>query len=550
MQRRQFLPLAGLPLAAALPAATRRPNVILIITDDQGFGDLSLHGNPHLSTPNLDSIGRDGARFTQFHVCPVCSPTRACLNTGRYNYRTRVVDTYLGRSMMDPAETTAAEVFRSNGYRTGIFGKWHLGDHHPMRAIDKGFDEAVIHDGGGIAQPSDPPGGGSYYDPLLLHRGEVKKYPGYCTDIFFNEAMRFMEANRERPFFTYIATNAPHDPLQIDESYVREFDGKGLDQNTAKTYGMIRNLDDNAGRLMQHLRKLGLEQDTILIYMTDNGPQRARYNAGMRGIKGTVYEGGTRVPFFLRWPARVKPGTQVDRIAAHVDVLPTLINACGLKLPKPVRHDGLNLMPLLNATPPATWPDRAIFSQWHRGDAPEPFRNASVRTQRYKLIEGRELYDMDADPAESKDIAAQNPEIVSRLRRTYEEWFKDVSSTRGYDPPKIHLGTRHENPVRLTRQDWRGKQAGWAADSVGHWEVDVRAKGRYEIRLIAQKPNAEGEARLTAGGVSESRPLRPGSAEVVFESVELPAGPARLEATLSSGGKTLGVLYAEIRRIG
>ena len=229
--------------------ATRPPNVIVVISDDQGYGDLSLHGNPHLTTPNLDRVGTESVQFTQFQVCPVCSPTRSSLMTGRYNYRTGVIDTYLGRSMMWPDEVTLAEMLKPAGYTTGIFGKWHLGDNYPLRPVDQGFDESVVCTGGGLTQPSDPPGN-LYTDPLLKVNGKWERRSGYCTDIFFNETIRFLERNRRNPFFVYLPTNAPHTPLQIADEYWKPFAAKGLDETTAKVYGMCRNLDDNMGRLL------------------------------------------------------------------------------------------------------------------------------------------------------------------------------------------------------------------------------------------------------------------------------------------------------------
>ncbi len=334
------------PLVAPAFAQGRRPpNVILCISDDQGYGDLSLHGNPHLQTPNLDRIGTEGVQFTQFQVCPVCSPTRSSLMTGRYNYRTGVVDTFLGRSMMYPDEVTLAEVLRTAGYRTGIFGKWHLGDCYPMRAMDQGFDESVVCTGGGLTQPSDPPGN-RYHDPMLKVNGRWEKRQGYCTDIFFRETIQFIEKNQRQPFFAYLPTNAPHTPLEIEDAFWKPFAQKGLDEVTAKVYGMCRNLDDNMAKLHESLERLGLVENTILIFMTDNGPQQPRYVAGMRGRKGTVYQGGIRVPFFMRWPARLKPG-RIGRIAAHIDVMPTLAEACGAKAPADRKIDGRSLMPLL-----------------------------------------------------------------------------------------------------------------------------------------------------------------------------------------------------------
>jgi arylsulfatase A-like enzyme len=546
MRRRDFLAGAGMAATVSFPVrgAARKPNVILVISDDQGFGDLSIHGNPVLETPNLDRVGREGVRFDQFHVNPVCSPTRASLMTGRYYYRTGVVDTYLGRSMMWPDEVTLPEILRQGGYRTGIFGKWHLGDHYPLRANDQGFEEAVVLHGGGIGQPSDPPGGDHYTDPTLYRNGVAFKSKGYCTDIFFDSAMQFAERNRSKPFFAYIATNAPHDPLEVDEKYVAPFRGK-VDEVTAKTFGMIRNLDENMGRLIAKLDSLGLAQDTILIFMTDNGPQRQRYNAGMRGIKGTVYEGGIRVPFFMRWPRRFQAGTVDTRLSAHIDILPTLLEACGVKAPKDLKIDGHSMFGGRDD-------NRTLFFQWHRGERGRLFEACCARNSRYKLVNGVELYDLQADPAEQTNIAAGNPEVVAKLRAEYEAWFRDVASTRNFEPPRIWLGDPHENPVLLSRQDWRGPEAGWDAKSIGHWEVDVRKPGRYEVEfLFATAAVASEQIRAGLGSVKQTVALQAGSKSVKVQFIGVAQGAGRVEAVIENAvlGTRRGVQYAEVRRV-
>ncbi len=544
LSRREWLSASSVAL---LQAPTRRPNVLIFITDDQGYGDLSAHGNPILRTPNLDSIATDGAQFTQFQVCPVCSPTRASLLTGRYNYRTGVVDTYLGRSMMYPEEVTMAEYLAGAGYRTGIFGKWHLGDCYPQRAIDQGFQEAVICKGGGIAQPSDPEGN-RYFDPILHHNGVEKKYRGYCTDIFFDQAIDFISRHRREPWFCYLPTNAPHGPLQIADEYVRPFQGKGLDDTTAKVYGMVANLDQNAGRLLAKLRELDLDRDTILIYLTDNGPQQIRFNAGMRGRKGTVYQGGIRVPFFLRYPRAVKAGTKIGQAAAHIDVLPTILEICGVR-PKSGQpaFDGRSLAPLLHGDA-TRWTDRTLFTQWHRGDEPVLFRDCAARTQQYKLVNGKELYDLTADPAERNDLAAALPEIAARLRRETEAWFKDVSSTRGYAPPRIQIGAPQEAMTILTRQDWRGPAASWEPAGLGHWEVQFVRAAQYDFRFRMPAITAAGKATLKVGEISLDVPMAAGAAEAFFAGVNLPAGPARLEAFLETGGLQRGPHYVDVKR--
>jgi arylsulfatase A-like enzyme len=540
LTRRQFLSTPA--FAVQTSRSPRPPNVIILMTDDQGYGDLSLHGNPHLKTPFQDQIGAEGVQFTQFQVCPVCSPTRSSLMTGRYNYRTGVVDTYLGRSMMYPEEVTLPELLSQAGYRTGIFGKWHLGDNYPMRSIDQGFEESVVCKGGGVGQPSDPPEN-SYFNPILQRNGKPERYDGYCTDIFFREALQFIERNQRQPFFAYIPTNAPHTPLTVDDRYWKPFREAGLDETTAKVYGMIVNLDENVGRLLGKLGSLELERNTILLYLTDNGPQQPRYNAGMRGRKGTVYQGGIRVPSFLRWPARLKPA-RIDRIAAHIDIMPTMLEACGVALRRDLAIDGRSLMPLLRGESSA-WPSRTLFTQWHRGDEPELFRACAARTQQYKLIDGKELYDLEADPAESTNISAQKPEIAADLRRQTEAWFQDVSSTRGYAPPRIYLGTAHENPVTLTRQDWRGVKATWEKGGLGHWEVDVRKAGRYQITL--RMPGAPaGEASLEVAGKQFKTTVNASATEARFDSIDLPAGPTRLEASLPGGS---GPHYVDVRTV-
>ncbi len=542
--RRSFLQAAtAAPVAAR--ATGRRPNVVLIITDDQGYGDVGCHGNTRIHTPNMDRIAREGVQFTRFHVSPVCSPTRSSLMTGRFNYRTSVVDTYLGRSNLHPDEVTMAQVFRGAGYRTGIFGKWHLGDNYPMRAVDRGWDTSVVHRGGGLSQPSGVPNE-RYFDPVLLYNGVARKTPGYCTDIFGDAAIKFIEENRDRPFFTYLATNAPHQPLEVDERHVAPYRAAGVNEWDSKIYGMVTNIDQNIGRVLERLRALKLEENTIVIFMTDNGPDRVRFNGGMRGLKGSVYEGGIRVPFFLRWPARLKPG-RVDRLAAHIDVLPTLADACGVALPKRVRVDGRSLLPLVDGG--TKWADRNLFFQWHRGDVPEPFRNACVLNQRYKLVNGKELYDLENDPAESRDIAASDPERVAAMRRAYEEWFRDVSSTRGYDPPPIYLGTKFENPVRLTRQDLRGPDASWKTSGRGHWVVDVRTAGDYQIAFDFPPREAAGTATVRLAGAEAKTDLASHARGCVFERVKLQTGPTRLEATLDFNGTPAGPEYVEVRKL-
>lgn len=539
LTRRELLALPAFGLAAQ---TTSRPNVVVILTDDQGYGDFGCHGNPQLKTPHLDRLASQSTQFSQFYSNPVCSPTRASLMTGRYYYRTGVTDTFLGRSMMHADETTLAELFQQSGYRTGIFGKWHLGDHYPLRAIDQGFQEALICTGGGLTQPSDPPGN-HYQDPFLMHNGEQKKYTGYCTDIFTNAAIDFIGQNRSRPFFTYLATNAPHTPLEIAERYVAPYSVMGLSDETARVYGMLANLDENIGRLLAKLDEWKLSDNTLVLFATDNGPQQKRYNANMRGLKGQVYEGGIRVPLWVRGPG-MKAGAVIDRTAAFIDILPTLTELCRLT-PSQAKLDGRSLVPLLRGQ--SNWPDRPLIFQWHRGEVPEPFRDAALRTQRYKLVNGKELYDLEADPRESTDVATQQPARVAEMRAMYEKWFADVSSTRHFAPPLIFLGADQEKLVTLTRQDWRGPRASWDNKGLGHWEVDVRQAGPYRLTLRFPPDNGARKATVKLGGAEQGIEIASGADSVSLMLAKVSVGPTRLQAELS-GSPPVGPHYVDVSR--
>ncbi|MGP0066072.1 MAG: arylsulfatase [Isosphaeraceae bacterium] len=572
--------LLCLGTACKASEAEARPNILLIMTDDQGYGDLGIHGNPHLRTPNIDRFAQESVRLKSFFVSPVCSPTRASLMTGRYNYRTGVVDTYAGRSLMNPAETTIAEVLAASGYRTGIFGKWHLGDNAPMRPIDQGFQEALVIKGGGIGQASDPPGGTSYFDPILQHNGHPRRYQGYCSDIFTTAAIDFLGAGGDRPFFAYLAFNCPHDPLEAPPTELETYKSieltpdelKNLEQpgppskyspaeSLTRIYAMITNIDANVGRILSALESHSLSRDTIVIFLTDNGPAKPRFNAGLRSLKGSVYDGGIHVPFYIRWPARFRPGRVVDRIAAHIDVMPTLLAACGVATPAGLRLDGRSLMPLLVGEAGVAWPDRMLFFQWHRGDRPEPDRAFAARTQRYKLLrteaplESRkipplELFDMEADPGEEHNIAREHSQIVERMHADYLDWFKDVSSTRGFDPVRIEVGGDRENPTILTRQDWRGPRAGWGPNDQGHWEVDVSHPGPFEVTLRLTPRRFRTVAHLTLRGVIRELDLAAGATECTFHNVLWAAGPGRLEAWVEGNRATAGPLDVTIRRTG
>ncbi len=423
---------------AADARASRRPNIIFILTDDQGYGELSCHGNPILKTPSLDRLHSESVRFTDFMVSPTCAPTRASLLTGRHEFKSGVTHTIFERERLSPKAITIAQVLKEAGYTTGIFGKWHLGDEPAYQPECRGFDEVFIHGGGGIGQTypgscGDAPGN-RYFDPAILHNGHFEKTQGYCTDVFFGQALRWIDEQRRagRPFFAYITPNAPHDPfISPGPEYERPFFGSGLTTNQVAYYSMIRNIDDNVGRLLAKLNEWDIEQQTLVIFMTDNGHSvPALYNAGMRAAKGTVYQGGVRVPSLWRWPGRLQPGER-PQLAAHIDVFPTLAELAGAKIHRDVRRrlDGRSFAPLLKE-PNARWPDRFLFShvgRWEIGKAAESeFRNCAVRTARFKLVNNTELYDLHADPGETRNVIADHPNVVARMRAAYDKWWAEV----------------------------------------------------------------------------------------------------------------------------
>ncbi|HEY2894441.1 MAG TPA: sulfatase-like hydrolase/transferase, partial [Pirellulales bacterium] len=451
-------------------------------------------------------------------------------------------------------EVTLAEMLKAAGYRTGIFGKWHLGDNYPSRAMDQGFQKSLVHRGGGIGQPADPPRN-HYNDPVLLEDGREVSTSGYCSDVFTTAAIDFIRAHRAYPFFAYLAFNCPHTPLELPRGAQNAYASQ-VEEETAKLYAMVGNFDENIGRLMAALDELKLASNTIVIFLTDNGPQSRRYNGELRDVKGSVHDGGIRVPCLIRWPGVLKADRKVDAVTAHIDLAPTVLELCKVERPNSVAFDGVSLAKLLRGEQ-RTLAQRNLFFQWHRGDQPERFRACAIRGSRYKLVQpaGRDerafapawaLYDMQADPGETTNIIEANPQLAKELKAAYERWFDEVSSTRGYPAPRIVVGTPRENPTTLTRQDWRGASAGWAKDSLGTWEIEVAAAGAYDITLRAPVADVARDARLRIGEVERSETLPAGQDRITFERVILPAARANVEGTLEGDGKRVGVHYVDL----
>ncbi|PDH50429.1 MAG: arylsulfatase [Cryomorphaceae bacterium MED-G14] len=483
----------------------QKPNIIIIITDDQGYGDIGFNNNSQILTSNLDLLASQSIRFNNFYVSPVCAPTRSSLLTGRYSLRTGVTDTYNGGAMMSTDELTLSEILRENNYNTGIFGKWHLGDSYPFRPTDQGFNESLIHLSGGIGQVGDftnyYAGNRSYFDPILWHNNEQKKYDGYCSDIFTDEALKFIESNKSNQFFCYLSFNAPHTPLQLPEKYYDLY--KDLDpsliyedekikmskkdiNDAKKIYGMITNIDHNVGKLIKKLKELKIDKNTILIFMTDNGAQQKRYASNLRGLKGKVYEGGIKVPFYLKFPKiHGNNGKDINSLSAHIDVLPSLLNLCDIEIPKDIKIDGKNFLnkPL---------EERSFFSYWTR-KSPELYQNMSLNKGKYKLvgntnydspIESFELFDIDRDPYEIENLIDNKKEVAIEMKMEMDNIYNElINSNNIINKPRIIIGSEYENPSFLNRNDASGQRGIWAQNEIfGFWRTKVY-KGKYNFRF-------------------------------------------------------------------
>lgn len=554
--RRRLL-LAALSViftATAVQAASRQPNVVFVITDDQGYGDLSATGNPILKTPHLDQLYHESIRLTDYHVSPTCSPTRGALMSGQHANRAGTWHTIAGRSILKEDKTTLGQVFRDGGYTTGMFGKWHLGDNYPFRPEDRGFDEVVRHGGGGVGQTPDY-WDNSYFDDVYFHNGKPKAYPGYCTDVFFNETKRFITESQtqDKPFFVYLSTNAPHSPFHSPDEFRLPYLDQGISEKQASFFGMISSIDSQVGLLRQFLADRDLAENTVFIFTTDNGSAMGKdtFNAQMRGAKTSAYDGGHRVPFFLHWPdGGFDDGKEVPQLSAHIDVLPTLIELCGLTKPIDYHFDGRSLMPLLSESK-APWLDRTIITDSQRLSFPVKWRNSSTMTSDWRLINGEELYAIKKDSDQSDDIAAAHPEIVQKLRAVYEDWWSDISPS--FDTTaRIRLGNHAANPSHLTGHDWINENYGipWHQSLVregypatGYWAVHVETTGWYDIELRRWPRELD---RPIRAGLPTGKPS-PGAkafretpgASLAFSSAELSIGEIKKHQAVQADDRAI-----------
>ncbi len=571
----------------------RRPNVILILTDDQGFADLGCSGNPWLRTPHIDALHAESTRFSDFHVQPLCTPTRGALMTGHRPAVNGAWATCWGRSILNRHETTLADVFSASGYRTGMFGKWHLGDNYPYRPFDRGFEHVVAHKGGGVGQTPDF-WGNNYFDDTYFHNGQPVQQTGYCTDVWFEQAMRFIDTCGEGPFLAYIATNAPHSPYLVEDRHAAAYRGNEQIPHP-EFFGMIANIDENVGRLRDFLRRRGLDRDTVVMFMTDNGSSGGPgvdedgfvthgFNAGLRGKKASFYDGGHRAPWIVHWPGGgMDAPRDITEMSLDVDVLPTLIDLLELEDPG-VDFDGTSLAPLLRGQADRLDGDRVHFLMNQQGTGIPTARHSCVMTRQWRLVHGRELYDITSDPGQQTDLADTHPDVARRLRDELDAWYAEVAPGMA-EYCRIVLGADAENPSRLDAMDvmgdvaWHQGHIASAQRSTGKWAVEFDRPGRYRFALQrwpdelglpidAALPRAQadrlahgrsvdecraitpGAARLVAFGQAHTQPVQPGETAATFEVDIDPAGPTDLEAWFDGDGDPRGAYYVTVTRLG
>ncbi|MEL6923193.1 MAG: arylsulfatase [Bacteroidota bacterium] len=568
-----------------------RPNIILVMTDDQGYGDLSVHGNPILKTPQLDSLHAESVRFSNFHVATTCSPTRAGLMTGQHCNRTGTWHTIMGRSLLSAEYPTIADYLKEAGYQTGMFGKWHLGDNYPYRPMDRGFEETFHHGGGGVGQAPDY-WDNDYFDDTYFHNGKPKKVEGFCTDVWFDTAIQYMESVQNAPFFCYMALNAAHSPHYAPQAYIDPYLANEAVPNPG-FYGQIANIDANMGKLRKWLETSGLIENTILIFTTDNGTAAGvnfdkdgkvlkGFNAGMRGRKGSEYEGGHRVPLLLRFPESMEIATNTyDQLTTYTDIVPTLLDL--LSIPATTKFDGQSIKPLLTGGEQLSLNDRIVVVDTQRDELLEKWKRSSVMQGTWRLVNREELYDVATDPFQSNNIFTKHPEKVAELSAAYETWWADHQE----DAARLNyiaIGAPQDNPTTLYAHDWHSEQMPpWhqrhvrtALEGNGYWWIRVAEAGNYRFRLYRWSPYMakaataalpEGEALPGAkpypAGVAlnlakarikvqdqemESEELRE---ERYFEfTMPLTAGTTQLQTWMAEAGEaTRGAYYVEVEKL-
>lgn len=558
-----YLFLLFLLISCQRKEQVRKPNVILILTDDQGYGDLGVHQNPIIKTPILDRLALESAQFDRFYVSPLCAPTRASLLTGRYHLSTGTVSVSNGLETMDTEEYTLGELFQDNGYRTGIFGKWHNGQHYPHHPLAQGFDEFTGFLAGHWS---------NYFDAQLEKDGKSQTFPGYLPDVMTDETLTFIEENQERPFFAYLAFNTPHSPHQVPDEYFNPYKDTGLNDEMAAVYGMVSNIDYNIGRVLEKLESLELDENTIVIFLTDNGPNGKRFNGSMKGAKGSVHEGGVRVPSFWRWPGKIIPRL-ITTPAAHIDILPTLADLLTLKVNGERSIDGISVAALLKGETQQM--SRAIFThvaqpQSELSPLPGAIRKDSMLLA--LLPSGLELYDLKNDPNQTKDLVLQSPAISKKLTNEYQLWWLKVAPQNLADrpipvskqSPEIFLAT-YESKFNGEIQFLEGH--GWAQDWLTnwkeekdsiYWKLNVLDPGEFEVFLeySAREDQVGTKMKLTDGTTNLKWTLKE---TFLSKSISSPDRVTRKEApeqtwkllsigkiTLNQGQQTLRITAQDI----
>jgi arylsulfatase len=531
--------------------AGNKPNIVLIITDDQGYGDLGFTGNPMIHTPNIDEFAAQSTHFSSFYVDPVCAPTRSALMTGKFYLRTGIYDTFNGGAIMAPEETTIAEILKANGYRTGIFGKWHLGDHYPTRPGDQGFISSLVHKSGGIGQVGDLDNfhrtDSSYFDPVLYRDNQPVRTKGYCTDVFTDGALEFIKENRDEPFFLYVAYNAPHTPLQVPEKYLERYAdldlglGEREEEAAKRVYAMVENIDENVGRILHMLKENDLYENTVVVFMSDNGPIPERYNAGLRATKSTVYEGGIKSPFFIHYPGIFESGKKIPTTVAHIDLLPTILDICGMESDIPGGIDGTSMLPILRGET-GFFDTRPLYWQWARG-YPELYANVAIRKGDYKLVGHAEhnagigefeLYNISRDPFEEKNILEEEKEKALELKQNLDTWYQQTIREAGNPKPQgTVIDPELEDPVVLSRNDAKGYPEQWTREKIySFWDVEFAREGLYDVTFtFIQQPEREGRVVIKMAPLQYSKMNTDTSVkEITLHNCYFRKGRSNLEA--------------------
>ncbi len=544
---------------SAIEADDQKPNVIIVFTDDQGYGDLASHGNPILKTPNLSAFGKEALELTNFHVGTTCAPSRAGLMTGRNGNRNNAWHTIGGCSILLEDETTIAEVFEDGGYKTAMFGKWHLGDNYPYRPFDRGFQETLYNGGGGVQQTPDY-WNNTYFNDTYFRNGVPEKVEGYATDVWFNEAIKYVQRTKEEPFFLYLPLNAAHSPFNVPESYAKQYEDAPLTDVQKRFYGMITNIDENFGKLVNFLKDEKLFDNTIIIFTTDNGTAAGiakskdgsvlGYNAGLRGTKGSHYDGGHKVPFFISWPkGNIKKGTTSNELVANVDLLPTLSKMAGVSFQPKKPLDGADMSAVLKEG--AESKERMLVIDTQRAQWPEKGKNSCVMNTEWRLIGGTELYNIVDDPGQKNNVADQHPDMVKKMQAFYDQWWSGIEPEMRY--AEIPIGHEEANPVTITVHDMHTKEnIPWNQVQIregefspeGYYSVNIVEDGEYEFKLYRYPPesglslNAASDVIMGSSTVNEL----PVGRRINFKGAQVKLGDVSLE-----GNVDLDKPYAQLQ---